>query len=255
AGLGSLRVLVGRDPDRLMGDLVAELPVVAKEELLASPVPAVTREGFGYDPQRGELWFAGETAEAVLLELDARRRALAAEADELARRAVDAERAAAGADEHARAAEAAFAEVAPRLGARRASPDVLRRAATLAARLDEALALRCVERLEERLTVPDRTGELGTALRELGAQESELRRAVAAASEGARTAERDLVRFGGAPAELEVEGDGEELRGEARALAAAADAAAQEAARAAEHARQAEAARIEAAIRVGRKRA
>ena len=50
------------------------MPVVAKEELLASPVAAVTPEGFGYDPERGELWFAGETAEALLLELQARRR-------------------------------------------------------------------------------------------------------------------------------------------------------------------------------------
>jgi hypothetical protein len=36
----------------------------------------VTPEGFGYDPQRGEVWFAGEAAEAVWLELEARRRAL-----------------------------------------------------------------------------------------------------------------------------------------------------------------------------------
>src|SRR5205085_1104051 len=79
AGLGSLLGLVGRDADAL----VAALPVVPREELLASVVPAVTVEGYGYDPQRGELWFAGETAAAVLLELDARRRALAAEADEL----------------------------------------------------------------------------------------------------------------------------------------------------------------------------
>ena len=47
----------------------------------------VTREGHCFDAERGELWFAGETAEAVLLQLDARRRALAAEADELERRA------------------------------------------------------------------------------------------------------------------------------------------------------------------------
>src|SRR4029077_11602098 len=64
AGLGSFVVLVGRDP----AELVARMPVVPKEELLASPVPAVTPEGFGYDPERGELWFAGETAEALLLE-------------------------------------------------------------------------------------------------------------------------------------------------------------------------------------------
>src|SRR5213078_2843919 len=83
AGLGSLVVLVGRDPS----ELVRGLPVVSKEELLSSPVPAVTREGFGWDPGRGELWFAGETAEAVWLELEARRRALEAEVEELRARA------------------------------------------------------------------------------------------------------------------------------------------------------------------------
>ena len=72
-------MLVGRAPN----DLVAELPVVPAEQLLASSVPSVTREGYGYDPQRGELWFAGETAEAVLIELEARRKALAGEAVEL----------------------------------------------------------------------------------------------------------------------------------------------------------------------------
>jgi chromosome segregation protein len=54
AGLGTVVVLT-RDPR----ELVRELPVVAKEELLHSQVPAVTPEGFGYDPQRGEIWFAG----------------------------------------------------------------------------------------------------------------------------------------------------------------------------------------------------
>src|SRR5205814_9183161 len=111
AGLGSLVVLVGRDPS----ELVRGLPVVSKEELLSSPVPAVTREGFGWDPGRGELWFAGETAEAVLLELDTRRRELAADSKELAERAERAAREADAAEERASEAEAAFARVAPRL--------------------------------------------------------------------------------------------------------------------------------------------
>src|SRR5439155_1174617 len=51
AGLGSLVVLVGRDPR----EVVAELPVVPLRDLLDSTGPAVTREGFGYDPDRGEL--------------------------------------------------------------------------------------------------------------------------------------------------------------------------------------------------------
>ena len=48
AGLGSLVVLVGQDP----AELVRSMPVVPLADLLASPVPAVTEEGFGYDPQR-----------------------------------------------------------------------------------------------------------------------------------------------------------------------------------------------------------
>src|SRR5439155_687787 len=80
AGLGSLVVLT-RDP----AELVRELPVVSKEELLHSAVPAVTPEGFGYDPRRGELWFAGETAER-LSAVDVERARIEAEADEARRR-------------------------------------------------------------------------------------------------------------------------------------------------------------------------
>src|SRR6185312_14852917 len=97
----SLLVLVAHDPQQLV-----DLPVVARDDLLSSSVPAVTEDGIGWDPQRRELWFAGETAEAVLLELDARRRelteevaALAASADEAALRSdAAAQRARAAAD-------------------------------------------------------------------------------------------------------------------------------------------------------------
>jgi chromosome segregation ATPase len=82
AGLGNVVVLT-RPP----AEVVGELPVVPKDQLLQSQVPAVTPEGFGYDPRRAEVWFAGEAAEAVWLELEARRRALAAEVDELEARA------------------------------------------------------------------------------------------------------------------------------------------------------------------------
>ena len=72
----------------------------------------VTQAGHGYDADRGELWFAGTTAEAIMLELDARRRTLADEVVELDARAgaaaAEAEEAAAA----AATAEAAFAEVA-----------------------------------------------------------------------------------------------------------------------------------------------
>ena len=87
AGLGSLAVLVGTSPS----DRVAELPVVALDALLSARVPSVTDEGFGYDPQRGELWFAGEAAEAVLLELETRRRELEGEVAVLQAKAQQAE--------------------------------------------------------------------------------------------------------------------------------------------------------------------
>src|SRR6185437_11890163 len=103
---------------------VDELPVVEKSELLQATVPSVTREGYGYDPQRGELWFAGETAEAVLLELEARRRALAAEAEELEEEAGRAATAAASAEARAKETAAAYAEVA-HLKRRVADPAVL----------------------------------------------------------------------------------------------------------------------------------
>ena len=259
AGLGPLRVLAGRDPK----ELVAELPVVEKDELLSSPVPAVTRDGYGYDPQRGELWFAGETAEAVLLELDARRAALAEEARTLAEQAQFAEREAEAAGERAAQVEAAFAAAAPRLRLRRADAATLRSLVAAARRLERALdALdRAVDAVEAPLRTrgeagAERTAGLGATLRALGERESALRREVAAAAEGAAAAERDLVRLGGA-ATAEEPGAGEidALRAEARSLVAAADAAAEEATAAGERARDAESARIDAAVRAGRRRA
>ena len=100
-GLGSLTVLAGADPQALVG----ELPVVPRSRLLDARVPSVTPEGFGYDPDRRELWFAGETAEAVMLELEARRREVAAEAADA--RAAGRREAARVADETAEAARAA----------------------------------------------------------------------------------------------------------------------------------------------------
>jgi len=163
AGLGSLVVVVGRDPREL------ELPVVPLAELLASQAPAVTEEGIGWDPQRGELWFAGETAEALLLELEARRRALAAELAELERRA------------------AAAPPPAPR--------DASRHLAALR-RLQGALAVD-VTRFEAALAAgaeTARAAELGAELRRLGAEEVELRRRAAEAAERQSAVEVELAR-------------------------------------------------------------
>src|SRR5207302_5184373 len=120
-GLGSLVVLVGRHPQELV------LPVVRREELLAADGPAVTEEGIGWDPQRGELWFAGETAEAVLLELEARRRELHDEVAQLSARADDAGRLAEETAERAQAAAETFAPVAHLRNVRRADPRRLER--------------------------------------------------------------------------------------------------------------------------------
>ena len=258
AGLGSLRVLAGRDPRQL----VDELPVVEKSELLQSTVPSVTREGYGYDPQRGELWFAGETAEAVLLELEARRSALATEAKALAEQAQLAERAAAGADEQAEKAEAAYAAAAPRLRIRRADVRTLKALLAAVSRLERALETldRAVDVVEAPLRArgeagAERTALLGASLREVGERESALRRSVATYAEGAATAERDLTRLGGRPGAVGEPADAETLRMEMRTLVAEADAAAAEAAELGVKARSAEASRIDAAVRAGRRRA
>jgi chromosome segregation protein len=144
-GLGALAVLLGERA----AELLRGTPVVPAADLLSATDRSVTAEGHGYDPERGELWFAGETAEAVLLELEARRRALAHEAAELAGRAdatcAESERAAA----RARAAEEAFAPFVSLAGRPRPSPATLRRLAPVAARLEAALAE--PPALEERL--------------------------------------------------------------------------------------------------------
>jgi chromosome segregation protein len=174
AGLGSLLVLVGRDP----AHVVAQMPVVSKEELLSSTVPAVTPEGYGYDPQRGELWFTGETAEALLLELQARRRALAEERERLRARS------------EAPIPDSAYSlEQDPRA----------RRVAALAERLVRALDLPAdrfdVSLRNEADSGAARSGELGAELRRLGAAEVELRQELAAAAEAASAVEIEAARI------------------------------------------------------------
>jgi len=170
AGLGSLTVVIGRrDP---------ELPVVAKDALLSSPVAAVTREGFGYDPERGELWFAGETAEAVLLELQARRRGLADELAMMRRRA------------DAPIPDAAYSVEAD---------PVVARSVAIAERMVRALdvpASRFEAALRARVDAgAQRTGGLGEELRRLGAAEVELRRALSEAAERASAIDVETARI------------------------------------------------------------
>ncbi len=126
----------------------------------------VTREGHCFDAERGELWFAGETAEAVLLQLDARRRALAAEADGLERRAEELP------------AEAPPLPTGPLvvLGERLAS--ALQDAASVAEHFEVPLRAR----VDAGAT---RAGELAAELRRLGGEEAEVRRVAAEAGERA----------------------------------------------------------------------
>ncbi len=230
AGLGSVLVLVGRDPRELVN-----VPVLPVDELLASKVTAVTAEGIGWDPEHGELWFAGETAEAVLLELDARRRELRGEVDELATRATEAAARSEQAAEQAHVAAERFAPVAHLRNVRRADASRLARIANGAERLDETL--RVVAAAAGRLEAPlaDRAGRLAGDLHGIASRESELRRAVSEADVRALAAER---RAGGRPGDA-VAGELAELRLEAEDLSARALEAGQTAEEAADRARSA----------------
>jgi len=199
AGLGSLVVLVGQDPN----ELVARLPVVPLEELLASSGPAVTREGIGYDPARGELWFAGEAAEAIQLELEAQFRLMETQARDLAARAERAE---------------------PRI--RHADPRLVRLAELLEAALGLAVAAgrRHEPPLEaETRTESGRAGELAAELRRLGAAEADLRHESSGAAERASAVEVELARLEAEAAEAQrrlAEAQAEPSEGEREELEA-----------------------------------
>ena len=223
SGLGSLNVLAGRDPSAL----VREFPVVPLESLLEARVPSVTAEGFGYDPSRGELWFAGETAEAVLLELQARRRALSAEADELETNAAAAAARAAEAEGRARAAEAAFDGVSARLRRPPVDAHTLDRLVLSAERLAnvvsaaQTIAGRFEPALRARVDAgAERAGALGEELRRFGAAEVELRRELEEASAASTQAEVELARLEAETEEnrrrLEALGDVEPAAGDDR---------------------------------------
>jgi chromosome segregation ATPase len=167
-GLGSVTVVVGERP-------LEDFAIVEEHELLSAGRLAVTRDGLAFDPERGELWFAGEAAEAVLLELEGRRRALADEVAELERRPppapiVD--------DTHLRPLIA----VAERLEA------TLAAAAGIASRSEPALRARA-----DAGTA--RTGELAEELRRLGAAEAEIRRESAEVSARTSAIDVELARL------------------------------------------------------------
>jgi chromosome segregation protein len=236
AGLGDLAVLV---PPRAEARPSARPPLLGAEPLtshvrarpggervtalladvwLAEPAELgraesgvlVTREGHCFDAGRGELWFAGETAEAVLLQLDARRRALTKEAEELERRA----------EELPRQVEPLPSEPLVALAERLAA--ALSAATVVADRFEAPLRAR----VDAGAT---RAGEFAAELRRLGGEEAEVRRTAAEASERsgavdverahleaqASEARRRLEEAGAEPAEGE---DREELAAKAERL-------------------------------------
>jgi chromosome segregation ATPase len=168
-GLGSVTVVVG---ERLLEDFA----VVDEHELLSADKLAVTRDGIAFDPERKELWFAGEAAEAVLLELEARRRALADEVAELER------------DDPTATLVADDTRYRPLIGIAE------RLEATLAAA--EAITSRSEPTLRARADAGStRTGELAEELRRLGAAEAELRREAAEVSARTSTIDVELARL------------------------------------------------------------
>jgi chromosome segregation protein len=221
---------------------------------------AVTSDGDGFDADRGELWFAGETGEAVLLELDARRRALADEAVELAARADAAAREADEVTTRAAAAEASFTEVADLRGAT-LDAELLAGLASVAERLAAATerAANGVARVEApllaRVAASDRhSRELADELRRIAGIEAEARRAASETARRASDAELVLARLGGAPVGPGAAADRsrDELAAEAAAALAEADRAASAALAAADAARAADAALVERAPRRSR---
>jgi chromosome segregation protein len=203
AGLGALAVVVRDRAEQV----VRGTEVVPAEQLLEASSPSVTPEGHGYDPERGELWFAGETAETVLLEQESRRRALEAEVERLARQAEQARSVAEGAAAHARGAEEAFAPHAHLAGRPQLSPRMLGRLVRLAERLGATLADHPAlsQRLAARAEEARRRGEdLAARASSLGRVDGPLAEATQAAEEAAQAADEAAARARAAEDALRV---------------------------------------------------
>ena len=196
----------------------------------------------------------------MLLELDARRRALADEADELAARAEAAAREADEAAGVAAAAEASYGEVAHLRGST-LDPELLGRLAAVGSSLLDlaARAVDAVPRLEApvsaRLSASERRSrELGDDLARLAGLEGDAQRRAADAARRAAEADVVLARLGGAPVTISgaLDRSREELAAEAVAALAASDEAARLARATADAAREADAALVERAPRRSR---
>ena len=259
AGAEPLTAHVTGDDDAVQ--LLAGVWLVDARGLLdARSGTVVTREGHGYDADRGVLWFAGEAGGAMLLELDARRRALADEADELEARVTSASREAEEAAARATAAEEAYRAVA-HLRTQSLDPERLDRLAALAAGAAQHTerAIEAVARVEAPVNATlaagaRRSAELGEELRRLSQLEADARRASVEAVRSAAEAEVVLARLGGTPvsASAPTERPIEELAADARSALAESEAVAVRAQDAADAGRAAEGALRERAPRTAR---
>ena len=210
--LAYVRAAEGGEP---VAALLEGVWVVEPDELVrAERGVAVTRDGHGYDPIRGELWFAGEAAESVMIELHARQRALAAEARRLRGEASDAAAAAADvfelerlARERVTRARASVALMPPRV-----DPADAQRASTLANAAERlASCLDTAVRAGSRFEAPLRgrvdagaaaSAKAGEELRLLGAQEADLRRAATEAASRLSELDVESARLAAERAEL-----------------------------------------------------
>ncbi len=217
----------------------------------------VTDTGHGYDADRGELWFAGTTAEAILLELDARRRTLADEVVELEARAGAAATAATEAAAVAATAEAAYAEVA-HLRERVLDVGLLAGLVRDISALDDQLArvIKVIASLEAPVAASVTSGsraaaELGAELRRLASLEATAQAEASQATRTAQAAEMIVARFGGTVDEiaLDLDVDRATLITEAESALALAESAARDARDAADRARAADALLVERAPR------
>jgi chromosome segregation protein len=200
-----IRVLPGGE---VVAALLDEVWVVTIEDLprVAHGV-AVTTEGHGYDPRRGELWFVGVAAESVMMELHARRRALAAEVERLRAAADEAAVEASAVFQRERAARervtkarASVALMPPRVDPAQAelleglseTAGVL--VATLAA--STAAGSRFEPALRARVDAgAEASARFGEELRRLGGLEADLRRTAAAAAERVSALEVEAARL------------------------------------------------------------
>ena len=176
--------------DRRAQKLLEGIWLVALEQLTqARSGVVVTREGHGYDASRGELWFAGSATEALMLELESRRRSLEGEVARLFGEAAEAEKRLDAAARELKKAQKALSEAEPSrrrllpaafLARLVASGSLLER--SMQAAQVSAVALR--EPLQSKAEQSrGRVSRLSEDLQSLASGEADLRRALSLARE------------------------------------------------------------------------